>query len=154
MQLVLLLLISLNLYALTPAQTKAINLAIEVGKPYDLSNTLAGITLVESRAGLYKVNPITQDYGLTGINIHSFMRRLFIADNYMNRSKYATLLITDDNYALKAAVSELVYWRDSRQRTSWYHLVGSYNQGNVVRNNNYANKVANAIKELKQLELL
>lgn len=138
----------------SPAQLATIKLAIELGKPYDLSNTLAGIVMVESKAGVYQVNPSSEDYGVTGININSFLNRMKIPNTYYNRSKYATHLITDQQYAIKAALSELIYWRDVRRRTSWYHYVGSYNQGNTVQSNHYAQEVAKAIKQLKHLNIL
>jgi hypothetical protein len=148
------LLLACSLQAFTPSQVSVINLAIKLGKPYNLSNTLAGIVVVESSAGKYKVNPTTEDYGVSGINIKSVLSRMGVPDTYLNRSRYATYLVTEDRFAIRAALAELIYWRDSRNRKSWYRMVGSYNQGHYLRNNTYAVKVANAIKLLKTQNII
>ena len=140
--------------AFTKSQLSVINLAIKLGKPYNLSNTLAAIVIVESAAGKYKVNPRTEDYGVTGINIKSLLSRLELPDTYMNRSLYATYLVVEDEYAIRAALAELVYWRDSRKRVNWWSMVGSYNQGHHLRNNVYASKIAKQISLLKKSKIL
>ena len=140
--------------ALSQYQKNVIKKSYNIGKKYDLGNTLAGIALVESQAGIYKVNSNTEDYGVTGINIKSLLARIKLPDTYLNRSKYATYLVLDDEYAIKAALAELIYWRDSRRRTNWASMVNSFNQGSILRNNHYARKVARAIKTLKKLNMI
>jgi len=138
---------------LTDYQRQCLTKAIAIAKPYQLGNTIAGIIWVESKC-VYKVNPVTGDYGITQVNIKSLLNRLELPTTTLNKSFYATQLVTEDAYAVKAALAELLYWQLDRKRTGWYHLVGSYNQGNVIESNNYASKVANAIRYLKQQGVL
>jgi len=149
MKLLLAIILPLYLSAFTPDQLKLFDLAKQIAKPYNLQNTICGIILVESQAGLYKVNPQTEDYGVTGINVYSLLRRLNIEPTHLAKSFYATQLVIDDQYAITASLAELLYWQLDRNRTDWAHLISSYNQGSKVNNYDYARKVAKAIKYLK-----
>lgn len=144
----------LNASTLSSEQRKYITKCYKSGLPHDLANTLAGICYVESKGGLYKVNPLSGDYGLTQIHIKTALTRLKLNNTWHNRNKVATLLVTDDSLALALAIAELLYWRDTRSRTDWYHMVSSYNQGTIITSPNYAQAVANAIKYLKQQRII
>ena len=145
----LLLLLPIYLLALTPSQISIAKKCYEYGKPYDLGNTLAGICMVESSLGEHVIGS-TNDYGITQINIYSHLNRLGIRPTSTMISKYATILVRDDNYALAAAVAELQYWQLDRERTNWAHLVNSYHNGSHINNPNYATKVTKAIRYLKK----
>lgn len=139
---------------LSISQIEVIQKCKEFGTTYNLGNTLAGICYIESKGGIYKINATTQDYGITGINIKSALRRLQQKNTWHNRNVVATKLVENDELALSLSILELLYWRDKRGRTYWASMVESYNKGNKHNNFNYANKIAKAIKYLKQQKIL
>ena len=139
---------------MTNEQKDNCKLAYDIAKPFDLGNTLAGIAYVESKCGLYKVNPLSGDYGLTQINLKTALNRLKLKNNFHNRNSLPTMLVTNDILAIELAILELIYWRDTSERTNWRHYVSSYNQGNVIKSQAYVDKVAEAIKLLKQQGVL
>lgn len=139
---------------LTNYQRNRVLACKEIGKPYGLGNTLAGICYHESMAGLTKINSDSGDYGITQINIHSLLDRLHKRHTAYNISYYATILVEDDVYAMKAALAELQYWKLDRNRTGWHHMLNSYNSGSDVTGCTYSMKIANAIQYLKQQGVL
>ncbi len=139
---------------LTSYQRDRVLTCKKAGEPYDLGNTLAGICYHESLAGLIKVNPNSGDYGITQININSLLDRLHKRHTAYNISYYATILVEDDEYAMRAALAELYYWKLDRKRTGWHHMLNSYNEGNSIERGTYSLKIAKAIKYLKQQGVL
>ena len=130
----------------TTSQIVTCKEAFNYGKKHNLGRTLAGIAYVESKCGLYKVG--NGDFGVTQINVSNHLREIGESNTPMSRSRYATLLVTNDKLAYRLAVAELEYWKLKRGRTNWWHYVSSYNQGNIIQSNVYAEKVAEAIKLL------
>lgn len=150
-KLLLVLLFTITAYSstLTQAQRDACNAAFKFGSDYDLGNTLAGIAWHESRCGTHKIGP-TGDYGITQIHLGSLIKELGITNTHMNRSKLATQLVTDDQFAFALAIEELLYWKLKRGRNYWPAMVESYNKGTNFENHSYARKIAEAIQFLKK----
>jgi len=145
------LLIATLLFGLNQNQIRIIHKCYSFGSKYGLGNTLAGICLVESQGGKYLMNQVTEDYGITGINIKTALRFLGEQDNYWNRVKVASKLVRDDKLALTIAVKELLLWK--QKKVYWYNYVSAYNRG-TVGSYKYAGKVSKAIKYLKRKHII
>ncbi len=154
MKLLLILSLAISAYAFTPAQTKLAKYLHEVGKLHGYGNSLPAIALVESNLGLYQIGAISADFGIMQISIKSHLAHIGVADTVLNRSKYATLLVTNPDYCINAALTELNYWKSVRNRTNYTKYIASYNQGNTISNYDYVRKVSNAIQQLKQANIL
>lgn len=123
--------------------------AYKAGQDKDLGYTMAAITIVESKAGLDKVNEASESYGITQININTALSRMNMEDNKENRDKIKSMLIKSDKLSFKLAKDELLYWQSVRNN-NWRQMVRSYNAGwNAENGNIYLTKV---IKNLKKLE--
>jgi hypothetical protein len=143
-------LLATPLLAMTPKQIANIQRCYEAGYPYGFGKTMAAICYHESRAGLYKINAASGDYGLTQINIKTALTRLDRKNNWHNVQRTITELVENDELAITLAVQELSYWRHKRGRT-WKAAVNSYNQGTHFDNWDYYKKI---VKEMRYLEKL
>ena len=145
---------------LTPAQLKIADECYSYGNKFKLGNTLVGICGVESNFGVWKIPVHDQnDYGITGINVDNLLYELGLENNKYNRSMIASILVSDDTYALTKAVENLLFWirhydydPTSSDTYKWALIVEHYNQGvNLTRGGfKYAHKITAAIKRWKQ----
>lgn len=138
----------LSLFALTPNQISTIQYVYNKCIPYDLQNSCAAIALVESDAGIYQVSTDYSDFGIMQINLQTHLRHLQLPNTPFNRSRVSTRLITDIDYNIEWAINELLFWK-SLHNDNWLLIWGSYN-GGFSPNLQYAQKVADTIKYLKQ----
>jgi len=155
-QILLVILITNLLYSkdLSISQRLILEKCRDYGKIYNLANTLAAICYVESKGGIYRINPDSQDYGITGINVNSALYRLKQKNTWHNKNVLATKLVLNDELSLSLAVLELLYWKNTRKRDYWASMIESYNKGNTFKKYKYANKVSKAIKYLKIQKIL
>lgn len=110
-------------------QLHTMQIAYDVGEPYDLGYTMAAITLHESHAGevLVGINKGRHnDYGMMMINVASAASRLEI-NNHYKRNILASRLVTDKKFNAQMALTELLYWQE--RRSSWKGVVAGYNAG-------------------------
>lgn len=150
---IFLLTFSVEAKTLTNKQIKLLNLCYAYGVEYDLGYTLMGICYTESKGGLFKINPLSGDYGVTQINLHTALARLDLPNTWRNRNLTATRLVENDYLAIDLALKELLYWRDIRGN-DWTHTVLRYNQGNTITDLSYVRIVSKNIKYLKSLDIL
>lgn len=149
----------LMLSTLTPAhaledfQIKNIKKCYKAGEPYNLGQTMAAICYHESRAGLYKINSKSDDYGLPQIHLKTALSRLNLKSTWHNKQRIRTRLVTNDEFALDLAIQELRYWKETRGR-GWKDTVASYNQGTVIQNYDYFDAVLEALRTLKKRKLI
>ena len=159
MRLVLLIVITLaitfvQLKALTLDQVRIAQQSYAIGAPYNLGHSLAAIALVESQLGIYQINAKSADYGIHQVHIKSHLAHIDIKDTQLNRSKYATKLITDSIYCANAALRELLYWKVTRKRSNYIRYISSYNQGSRITNYDYVRKVSAAIRQLRTARII
>ena len=115
----------------------------------DLGWTVASISLVESSAGLYRINLETKDLGLFQVNAKTTYRTLGIT-NYYKKMKIAEKIIYDDILGAYVAMSVLEYFK-KYHKGDWRKMVASYNAGfNVKRGEKYMLKVVEKVKTLKK----
>ena len=149
----------MNLFGLTNSQISNMRFSFQHGKRYNLGWTLIGISYVESNLGKYPMNLSDPSGSQYHILISSVMNRNHIPDTAWNRSRMMEKLIKNKRYAVKQAISELLYWKAYWIRKGytgtwlWVKMVGSYN-GGYYSNIGYARKVAKAIKRLRRKHIM
>lgn len=126
--------------------------AYDKGEPYDLGLTLAAITLVESRAGEVVININkggSPDLGVAQINLKTASNRIGVEGVY-KKNLLASKLITDMDFNLQLALTELLYWEEHKD--SWAHTVASYNSGwdESYGMKYYVPKVKKSLKTIKR----
>ena len=159
MRLLIILLLVISSYGLSTEQKSNLKFSYKQGAKYGLGWTLAGISYVESKLGLYRVNLSDPSGSQYHILIKSVLNRNHIPNTSWNRSRVMEKLLDDKYFAARQAISELLYWKAYWIRKGysgnwlWVKTVGSYN-GGYYSNVEYVRKVARAIKMLKRKHLL
>lgn len=140
--------------SLSEEQQYRLEYSFNYGKPENLGYTLASLALVESRAGLYKVNLESQDFGLFQINYKTIMGTLGVTSHW-KKKEIITKVIVDDSLSAYLAMSVLKHF-DKVHKGNWKKMVMSYNIGNredkktVKRGESYYKKVVSSMKMLKR----
>ena len=136
----------------TLQQKEVIYKAYLKGERHNLGYTMAAITIVESSAGKYLVNLSDPSCGVYHALVPSVLSRANMRNTSANRNAICSRLITDEEFAHREALKELLYW-ESRyvgQRMSWSKMVASYNAGTRYKNGlGYAKKVLKWVKYLQ-----
>jgi len=152
-------LLSIDLFALSPKQMSILNWVYNKAKPYNLQNTMSAIAYVESHLGRYKVNLQDGKYGSFGI-FHNMLESVCSRHNcstYWNKSRLAERLIVDKDFSFSEAMAEFQYWynywlsKGYSNTIAWKRAICSYNAGyNWKKGLKYYKKVVKAIKFLKK----
>ena len=79
-----------------------------VGKQYDIGLTLAAIAWHESKGGRWQIGTRSEDYGIYHINIYWYLREIKVPVNMWNKSKYATILMTNPEIAETYVITKLI----------------------------------------------
>lgn len=136
---------------LKPEQWDVIQEAYDYGEPYDLGYTLASISVVESNAGLYVENDVSESYGVPQIRVTTAIKRLGLDNSNRNREGVKERLIKDNEFAFDLAVKELRYWLGIRG--GWREAIKSYNAGwKHYKGKDYMFKVIGVLNELENCE--
>lgn len=137
---------------LNQKQSFVVEQSIKLGEPFDLSNSLAAIAIVESGAGKWLVNLQDPSAGVYHININTAMKRSpNKIDSNFTRNLMAQRLIEDQKFAAGFAIAELLYWKNYHHG-NWNKVWASYNAGfnyDSSAGKRYARKIVNTIKCLK-----
>lgn len=116
-----------NWYDLSDEQRYRLTWAYNYGEKYDLGWTMASIALHESKAGLYKINTKSQDYGLFQVNLTTAKDIMGIS-GYWNGQALITKMVVDDEFNAYLSLHVLQHFK--KIRSSWKDMVRSYNEGN------------------------
>ena len=140
--------------SLSEEQQYRLEYSFNYGKPENLGYTLSSLALVESRAGLYKVNLESRDFGLFQINYKTIMNTLGVTSHW-KKKEIITKVIVDDSLSAYLAMSVLKHF-DKVHKGNWKKMVMSYNIGNrkdkktIKRGESYYKKVVSSVKMLKR----
>ncbi|AKO60956.1 hypothetical protein AXI76_gp055 [Pseudoalteromonas phage H101] len=140
-------------YSLSAEQQYRLEYSYNYGKPDDLGYTLSAIALVESKAGLYKINLQTRDFGIHQINEKTLFATLGVT-SYWKKNEIITRVVVDDSLSAYLAMTVLKHF-DRVHKGNWKNMVMSYNIGNrkdkktIKRGKAYYNKVVSAVKMIK-----
>lgn len=94
------------------------------GQQHDISYTLMAISLAESSLGKWRVNYISNDFGLMQVNIRTASDTLGVT-NHFRRLELAEKMIYDDSLNVYLAVRVLQHFN----KGNWREMVMSYNEG-------------------------
>lgn len=136
---------------LSPLQKGRLEFAYHQGLEHDLGFTLASISLIESSAGKWRINPYSKDFGLFQVNIKTAVKVLGISNHY-KKLELAEKLIYDDLLNSYVALDVLTYFEDYH-KGDWKKMVMSYNNGFNIKTNKakkYLDKVSVGVKMLQQ----
>lgn len=137
-------------------QVKTIERSVELGESTGVSQTLAAIAWVESKAGKYLVNKSSGDYGVYQINLFWAKKRIEQLTgakmNYKQTLGLRDKLMTDQGLNATHAIDNLMFW-NKVHKGDWRKVVMSYNAGNNYAGKEgqaYLQKVRNAIIFLRK----
>ena len=94
----------------------------------NMSYTCMAIAWQESWIGEIKINEKTGDYGLTGINLDTYIKDNNLKLSYWEKEKLKTKLVVNDDFAIGVMIDRLKYWYKIR-KGNWYKIWESYNAG-------------------------
>lgn len=114
-----------------------------LGKEHDLGYTLSAIALAESNAGEWRLNYISNDFGVLQINIKTAGEILEIRNRY-NLFELAERLLYDDILSVELAVDVLRHFQRKRKLTNsvYKEMIMSYNRGYRWRHEPEQKKIA------------
>lgn len=115
---------------LSSDQKRVLRAAYHYGNPYDYGLTMAAIALKESSAGQFKLNYLSNDFGVMQINIKTASTTMGITNRF-HRMRLAERLVVDDEFGFYLAHSVLEHFQGRRYMTNkvWQEVVKSYNRG-------------------------
>ena len=113
----------------------------------DMEYTCVAIAWQESWLGEIKINDKTGDYGLTGINLNTYIKDNHLHIGYWEKQKLKTKLVVNDDFAIGVMIDRLEYWYKVR-KGNWYKIWESYNAG-FRSNPLYPKEIYNKIIALK-----
>jgi len=116
---------------------------------YDLGYTCVAIGWRESKLGIYDINEKTQDYGITGINIHYYFKDHNLKQTYWLKERIKTRLVRNDSFAIAECIWKLNNWRKvfgNNYKKIW----GAYNGGSPNINYRYSKEILNFIIAFKR----
>lgn len=127
------------------------------GEKFGYGYTLAAIAWKESCAGEYKMNFQDPSAG----NFHAYIpgvikRYPSLKQNGFTQNMVGALLVENDEFAAKIAISELQFW-DKTHKGNWKNIIKSYNKGyswqknenSNVQAEKYYSDVAQRVKQLQ-----
>jgi len=115
--------------------------------PYNMEYTCMAIAWQESFIGEVKINSKSGDYGLTGINLKTYINDNNLHLSYWGIQKLKTKLVVNDDFAIGVMIKLLRYWYKVRHG-DWYKIWESYNAG-FGYNPSYPKAIYNKIIALK-----
>ena len=136
--------------ALSAIQKNRLEFAYHQGVEYDLGYTLSAISLIESNAGKWRINPYSKDFGLFQVNIKTSVNVMGVTSHY-KKLELAEKLIYNDILSAYIALDVLTYFK-SYHKGDWKKMVMSYNNGfniNTTKAEDYLDKVSNGVKMLQ-----
>lgn len=106
----------------------------KLAKPFDLEKTIRTIIKIESDDGKYLVNLNDPSYGITHININTYLKRHNIKDTSFNQNKACQDLINNPILVIANAIEELLFWKEYHcknicTKEQYRNVVKSYNTG-------------------------
>jgi len=142
-------------YDLSDEQRYRLQWAYSYGKQYDLGWSMSSIAWHESKAGVYKVNSNSQDYGIFQVNITTASDILGVS-GYWNKQALITRMVVDDEFNAYLALHVLQHFQKTRK--SWKSVIRSYNEGNKwlrdekssKKSLDYYQKIRNNVVTLRQ----
>jgi hypothetical protein len=122
--------------SLSNSQRGTLYRAYLYGSVYGNSLTLPAIALAESNAGKWRLNYLSNDFGVMQINIVTASNILGVT-NQFKRMELAERLVTDEELNFYLANDVLNHFRGDRVLTNqvWQEMVMSYNEGYRWRTN-------------------
>ncbi len=116
-----------------------------LGQEHDLGWTLAAISLAESNAGRWRLNYLSNDFGVLQINIKTAGEILEIRNRY-NLFDLAERLLYDDVLSVDLAVDVLHHFQRNRKLTPrvYKEMIMSYNRGYRWKHEPEQKKIAEA----------
>lgn len=141
--------------SLSPIQKGRLEFAYYQGLPVDLGYTMASIALVESNAGLWRLNIHSKDVGLFQVNIKTAANTLGVTNHY-KRLELDQKLIYDDILNAYIARSVLQYFL-AYHEGNWRDMIQSYNEGfkiNTDKSKKYLAKIKESVIMLQQCMIL
>lgn len=136
---------------LSPLQKGRLLFSYHQGQSTNLGYTLAAIALIESSAGLYRLNIYSRDLGLYQVNIKTASKVLGVT-NYYKKLELAEKLIYRDILNAYVAIDVLRYFIDYHNQ-DWRKTIQSYNEGfniNTEKSLLYLDKVSGGVRLLQQ----
>ena len=142
-------------YDLSSEQRYRLQWAYSYGEQYDLGWTMSAIAWHESKAGKYKINAESDDYGVFQVNLVTATDIMGIS-GYWNKQALITKMVVDDEFNAYLALHVLQHFQ--KTRNSWKSVVRSYNEGNKWLKNeksrekslDYYKKIRDNVVTLKQ----
>jgi len=133
----------------TKQQRAIVHLAYSIGLPSDYGITLAAITIVESNAGMYRISTNGDDYGVTQVNLHYFLKSRGIVESQWTRSAWATELVRNDILSLTYSLELLLYNR--AKYGSYRASINAYNGRCNLVTDDYYNRIKPWVVFLKRI---
>lgn len=122
---------------LTDDQKYRLQWAYKYGEQHDLGWTMASIALHESRAGLYKINTRSNDFGIFQVNLTT-AKNIMGINGFWNEQALITRMVVDDEFNAYLALHVLQHFQ--KVNTSWKNVIRSYNEGNFWKRNSKSSK--------------
>ncbi|MGP1450279.1 MAG: hypothetical protein ACTTJS_04045 [Wolinella sp.] len=118
--------------------------AYEYGNPYELGYTLAAIAWKESCAGEYRMNFQDPSAGIYHAYLPGIIKKYpSLKQNGFTQNVIGSMLVKDDAFAAREAISELKYW-EKIHKGNWEKMIKSYNKGFSWQRDENANRLATA----------
>jgi hypothetical protein len=136
--------------ALSAIQKNRLEFAYHQGVEYDLGYTLSAISLTESNAGKWRVNPYSKDFGLFQVNIKTSVNVMGVTSHY-KKLELAEKLIYNDILNAYIALDVLTYFKNYH-KGDWKKMVMSYNNGfniGTIKAKDYLDKVSIGVRMLQ-----
>ena len=118
--------------------------SFEVGRPHNLSYTLAAIAWKESSAGKYPLSITDPSAGVHGILIDNAIIYSGLPDNDFNRNRIASRLVKDPTLSADYAAINIRFWQRVFGEDNWMRVWQGFNAG--YSNNSQGRKYASSIK--------
>ncbi|CAE09369.1 conserved hypothetical protein [Wolinella succinogenes] len=126
----------------SPKQKAVLLKAYEYGAPHDLGYTLAAIAWKESCAGEYRMNFQDPSAGIYHAHLPGLIKKYpSLKQNGFTQNVLGALLVKDDAFAAREAISELKYWEKVHQG-NWERMIKSYNKGFSWQKDSQSNRLA------------
>jgi len=157
MKIIMIMLMSISLYAFSAEQEKTLEFAYQFGKRYGLENTIRAIVMKESSGGIHLKNKHINACGIAQILVRTWKRRYRddIAHLHISDDAICSLLKRDDELNLLAAVEEIKFWQHVHGKNAWNKIYASYYAGynySSSEGKEYAKKVIKWIKFFKRYD--
>ncbi len=133
-----------NINQLSARQIDVLIKAYRYGEPYGLGFTLSAIAWKESCAGEYRMNFQDPSAGIFHAHIPTVLKRYpQLKNNGFTQNRIGELLVRNDDFAAKEAISQLLYWKKAFN-DDWDSVIKSYNKGFSWQKDKEKNKLASS----------